>query len=103
MFFISEILSLASALSQDVSVQLWHAVRVDGTREEVREALVSPGSSTVSRSAVFVQGDEVVRPSLAVPVEVGRVGVVPVLLEVLAESALGRQLLLQKINKIIGD
>lgn len=85
-------------MSQDVPVKLGHALRVDGSWEEVREALVPPGSSAVSRRAVSVQSDEVVRPVLAVPVEVGRVGVVPVLLEVFAEDALCRQLFLPEIR-----
>lgn len=86
-------------MSQGVFVKLGHAVWVDRSWEEVREALVPPGSSTVSRSAIFVQSDEVVWPLLTVPVQVGRVGVVPVLLEVLMENTLCRQLFLQEIRR----
>lgn len=86
-------------MSQGVLVKIRHAVRVDRSWEEVREALVPPGSSAISRRAIFVQSDEVVRASLAVSVEVRRIGVVPVLLEVFTENTLRRQLFLQNIGR----
>uniref|UniRef100_A0A3Q3AU07 Mitochondrial calcium uptake family, member 3b n=1 Tax=Kryptolebias marmoratus TaxID=37003 RepID=A0A3Q3AU07_KRYMA len=81
-------LCCTSAVSQDVPVQLGHPLRVHGPGQEVREFLVPPGFGPVPRRAVLVQRHEVARPLVPVLVEVGRVGVVPVLLEVLPEDAL---------------
>ena len=86
---------VGSALAQDVLVELGHAIWVDGPRQEVGELLVSPRFGAVPRRAIFVERHEVAGAFLAVLVEVGRVRVVPVLLELLPEDALRRQLLLR--------
>ena len=93
--------SVGSALAQDVLVEFGHAVRVHGPGQEVGELLVSPRFGAVPRRAVFIERHEVAGAFLAMLVEVGRVRVVPVLLKLLPEDALRRQLLLRGRNKRI--
>ena len=90
----------ASALTQPARVQLRHPVRVHGPGQEVGEPLVASGACPVPRRAVLVQRHEVVRASVAVAIDVGGVGVVPVLLKLLPEHALRGQLLLRAEEEV---
>lgn len=62
----------------------------------MREALVPPRASSVPRRPVFVEGYVIMGSSLAVSIQVRRVSVVPVLLKLLPEHTLGRQLFLKE-------
>ncbi len=63
---------------------------------EMREALVPPRASSISRRPVFVEGYVIMRSSFAVPIQVRRVSVVPVLLKLLPEHTLRCQLFLRE-------
>lgn len=83
-------------MTQDVPVQLWHPVGVHGPGQKVCEFLVPPGFSPVSGGPVFVQSHEVARPLVPVLVEVGGVGVVPVLLKLLPEDTFWSEFILEE-------
>lgn len=80
---------LASALAQDVPVQLRYSVRIHGPGQEVSEPLVSPRPRPIPGCPVFVQSHKVECASFSMPVDVGRVGVVPVFFKLLPENTLG--------------
>lgn len=85
----------ASALTQDFPVELRDPVWVHRPRQEVGEALVPPGPGSVPGAAVLVERHEVEGASVSVAVDVGGVGVVPVLFKLLPEHTLRREPRLQ--------
>lgn len=87
--------SQVSAVSQDIPVQLWHAVRVHRPRQEVCKFLVPPGFSPIPWCPVFIQRHKIMCPFGSVFVQVGGICVVPVLLKLLLEHTLSRELFLK--------
>lgn len=88
----------SSALAQDLPVELRDPIRVHGSGQEVGEALVPPGPGAVPGAAILVEGHEVEGSSVTVAVEVGGVGVVPVLLKLLPEHTLSGEPCLQEVR-----
>lgn len=96
----SDKLSVAPSIStQYVPVQFRYSIRVDRPGQEVSKPLVSPRSRAISRRPIFVESNKVKRAFFSMPIDVGRVGVVPVFFKLLPKNTFRGELFLQGERK----
>lgn len=84
-----------STLAQYVPVQFRYSIRVDGPWQEVSKPLMAPRSCSVSGCPIFVESNKVKRAFFSMPIDVGRVGVVPVFFKLFSKNTFCWQLILQ--------